>query len=258
MCGQIMGNGRRNINVWLGPGAIRPCSPCKQFDYQVEINILCFCIFRLLQWLSSKESICNAGDAGDMGSISGSGRSSGGGYSNTLQYFCWKNPMDRGAWQVMVHGVPKSWTRLKRLSMHFQQRIGAGLERKAENTKEAFPRGGKGVQCLLSPYCSPGILSMKKYIILPILWMRKLKLREVQKLAKYCTASKWQSWDLNVENVISEPIFTSTKLPWFITITVKGKEDENLIHLQLERPRKVDRLRLQFRGRIELADGLDV
>lgn len=72
---------------------------------------------------------------------------------------------------------------------------------------------------------------MKKYIILPILWMRKLKLREAQKLAKYCTASKWQSWDLNLENVISEPIFTSTKLPRFITITVKGKEDENLIHL---------------------------
>ena len=30
----------------------------------------------------------------------------------------WRIPMDRGAWQATVHGVAKSWTRLKRLSMH--------------------------------------------------------------------------------------------------------------------------------------------
>ena len=34
-----------------------------------------------------------------------------------------------------------------------------------------------------------------------------------------------------LENVLSEPVFTSTKLPWFIIITMKGKEDENLVHL---------------------------
>ena len=47
-----------------------------------------------------------------MGSISGSGRSSGGGNGHPLQYSCRENPMDRGAWWATVHGVAKSWTRL--------------------------------------------------------------------------------------------------------------------------------------------------
>ena len=41
---------------------------------------------------------------GDLGSIPGSGRSSGGN-DNPLQYSCLRNPMDRGAWQATVHGV---------------------------------------------------------------------------------------------------------------------------------------------------------
>ena len=48
----------------------------------------------------------------DVGLIPGSGRSSGGGHSNPLQYSCLENPMDRGAWQAAVHVVPKSQTRL--------------------------------------------------------------------------------------------------------------------------------------------------
>ena len=64
----------------------------------------------LLQWLSSKESACNVGDAGDMGSILGSGRSPGGGNGNPLQYSYLENPTDRGDWQATVHGVPKSQT----------------------------------------------------------------------------------------------------------------------------------------------------
>ena len=40
-----------------------------------------------------------------MGSISGSGRSLGGGHSNPLQYSCLENPMDRGAWRATVHGI---------------------------------------------------------------------------------------------------------------------------------------------------------
>ena len=54
----------------------------------------------------------NAGDAGDVGSIPGSGRSPGGGHGNSLQYSCPENPMDRGAWQATAHGVTKSQTRL--------------------------------------------------------------------------------------------------------------------------------------------------
>ena len=67
-----------------------------------------------------KELACNAGDAGDLGSILGSGRSPGGGHSNPLQDSCLENPMDRGAWWTTVHRVAKSQTRLKRLSTHTQ------------------------------------------------------------------------------------------------------------------------------------------
>ena len=49
-------------------------------------------------------------NAGDMGSVPGSGRSPGGGKGNPLQYFCLGNPMDRGAWQPAVHGITKSQT----------------------------------------------------------------------------------------------------------------------------------------------------
>ena len=58
----------------------------------------------------SKESACNAGD---LGSIPGSGRFPGGGHGNPLQYSCLENPMDRGAWWATVHGVEKSQTRLR-------------------------------------------------------------------------------------------------------------------------------------------------
>ena len=56
-----------------------------------------------------KESACNAGDPG---SIPGSGRSTGEGNGYPLQYSCLGNPMDRGAWQGQVHGVAKSQTQL--------------------------------------------------------------------------------------------------------------------------------------------------
>ena len=42
------------------------------------------------------------------------------GQGNPLPYSCLKNPMDRGAWQATAHGVTKSWTQLKCLSMHAQ------------------------------------------------------------------------------------------------------------------------------------------
>ena len=60
----------------------------------------------------------NAGDVRDTGSIPGWERSPGGGYGNPLQYSCLENPMDRGALQVTVRGVEKSWTWLKWLSTH--------------------------------------------------------------------------------------------------------------------------------------------
>ena len=67
---------------------------------------------------SDKEPPANTGDIRDIGSVLGSGRFPGRGHGNALQYSCLENPMDRGAWQTMVHRVAKSQTRLKQLSMH--------------------------------------------------------------------------------------------------------------------------------------------
>ena len=64
---------------------------------------------------AGKESACNAGD---LGLISGLGRSSTGRDGNPLQYSCLENPMDREAWWAMVHSTAKSRTRQKRLSTH--------------------------------------------------------------------------------------------------------------------------------------------
>ena len=45
-----------------------------------------------------KDLPADAGAVGDDGSIPGSGRSSGVGNGNLLQYSCLGNPMDKGAW----------------------------------------------------------------------------------------------------------------------------------------------------------------
>ena len=57
-----------------------------------------------------KNPPANAGDAGDMGLIPGSGKSLRGGNGNPLQYFCLENLKNRGAWQATVHRVAKSRT----------------------------------------------------------------------------------------------------------------------------------------------------
>ena len=59
-----------------------------------------------------KNPPANAGDAGDEGSIRGSGRSPGGGNGNSLQYSCLENSMDRGDWQAIVHRIAKRCTQL--------------------------------------------------------------------------------------------------------------------------------------------------
>ena len=50
-------------------------------------------IYIYIQWLSVKESACNAGDTRDAGSDPGLGRCPGGGHGNPLQYSCLENPM---------------------------------------------------------------------------------------------------------------------------------------------------------------------
>ena len=74
--------------------------------------------FETISWSDSgfpggavvKNPLANAGDTGDMGSVPGSGRSSGGGNGNPLQYSCPGNPMDRGPLRGTVHEVTKIQT----------------------------------------------------------------------------------------------------------------------------------------------------
>ena len=54
-----------------------------------------------------KNPPASAGDVRDMGSISGSRRSPGGGHGDPLQSSCLENPSDGGAWRAAVHGVAR-------------------------------------------------------------------------------------------------------------------------------------------------------
>ena len=63
-----------------------------------------------------KVSACNAGD---LGSIPGSGKSPEEGNGNPLQYSCLENPMDGGAWWATVHRIAKSRTRLSNFTFTF-------------------------------------------------------------------------------------------------------------------------------------------
>ena len=62
----------------------------------------------MAQWV--KNPPANAGDTGDAGSIPRSGRSSGEGNGNLLQYSWLKNPMDRRVWWAPVQRMTESQT----------------------------------------------------------------------------------------------------------------------------------------------------
>ena len=65
----------------------------------------------------------SASNVGDPGSIPVSGRSLGEGNGNPLQYSCLENPMDGEAWEVTVHGVAKSQTRLSNFTFTVENSI---------------------------------------------------------------------------------------------------------------------------------------
>ena len=59
-----------------------------------------------------KESACNAGNAGDIGLIPGSGKTPGEGNGKPLWYSFLENAMERGTWWAIAHGVSKSQMQL--------------------------------------------------------------------------------------------------------------------------------------------------
>ena len=69
-----------------------------------------------LSGTSCKEFACHAGDPRSVGLTPGSGRSSGEGNGNSLQYSCLENPMDREAWQAAVHQDHKKLDTTEHLS----------------------------------------------------------------------------------------------------------------------------------------------
>ena len=93
-----------SVDTWPSPcvSVFAPRFPSPYKDTQVALVV--------------KNSPANEGDVRDVGLIPGSGRSPREGNGSPLQYSCLENPMDRGAWWAIVHGVTKSWTQLKQLS----------------------------------------------------------------------------------------------------------------------------------------------
>ena len=87
---------------------------CMQFFIR-KISLINICRQIPKVWTSlsgdsySKEPACNAGNTG---LIPGLARSPGEGYGNPLKYSYLESSLDRGAWQVTVHGVAKSQTGL--------------------------------------------------------------------------------------------------------------------------------------------------
>ena len=71
----------------------------------LQLLFMSFMMIAIPGGSDGKWSFCNVGD---LGSIPGSGRSTGEGNGTPLQYFCLKNSMDRGDWWTTVYGIAKS------------------------------------------------------------------------------------------------------------------------------------------------------
>ena len=98
------------------------------------------------------EGKASAYNAGDPGSIPGSGRSPGEGNGNPLQYSCLENSMDGGAWLATVHGVTKSRTRLSNFTFDEKGYFCMGTERNLTETKSSISRSLIGLSVSASPY----------------------------------------------------------------------------------------------------------
>ena len=101
------------------------CQPLPCFILYSKTKFACYSGYFLISYFcipcfpggsEGKASACNAGD---LGSIPGSGRSPREGNGNPFQYSCLENPMDRGAWRAIVYEVAKSRTQLSDFTFTF-------------------------------------------------------------------------------------------------------------------------------------------
>ena len=83
----------------------------------------------------------SAGGTGDVGSIPGSGRSSGEGNGNPLQHSCLENAVERGAGRATVHGVTKEFdmTEYAHTPTHTHTHTHWKLRNTALGFDESFP-----------------------------------------------------------------------------------------------------------------------
>ena len=100
--------------LWLDPNQVRGRSQRRNISHYLPV-MDALVAFQMAQVV--KDPLATAGDAGDKCSIPGSGRYPGGGYGNLLQYSCWENCMDRGAWQATDYGVTNESDTIESLSL---------------------------------------------------------------------------------------------------------------------------------------------
>ena len=95
---------------------------------------------RFLGGLPVKNLPANAGDVRDTDSIHGLERYPGGEHGNPFQCSSLENSMDRGVWRATVHGVAKSQTRLKQLSMHTYIHLGLGVHMRCKERGSIYTK----------------------------------------------------------------------------------------------------------------------
>ena len=114
-----------------------------------------------------KESDCNAGD---LGSIPGSGRFPGEGNGNPLQYSCLENPTDSGAWQATVYESQESDT-TELLSTHMQGFPGGPVVRNPPcNARDTslIPDPGRSHIPQENLACVPQVLAHSAQLLKPV------------------------------------------------------------------------------------------
>ena len=165
-------------------------------------NTIRFPTVRKVNFLDSSVIKNPPANAGDMSSIPVLGGSPGGGNGNPLQYSCWDNPMDRGAWQSTLHGVKQRhfvWhfvqTLLKRLSTHTHVHLLVEKNGDAVRRAEMQALGPDGLGWNLSSICYQ-LLDLGKVISAP--WFLHLSNRDVLRIKwinrRSTYNSAWYEW----------------------------------------------------------------